>query len=488
MKRITTLAAMLMILCGANGQLYIPENGLSTTGSGTSKTVAIGGTLNDAATSIDFGSSFSNSKFLFKKGSSNYLFVDNNGKIGIGTASPSVLVDITNGTNSFKFDPGTSVMTISGANGTLGQMPRMILGFNGDANAAFSFLTYTHDNLALSFDSYHNGSSWVSSSVSGNFSLYKVGTELIIGYKQGISAGTTFGGYELTDAVRFSSDGKLGIGGAPGSSKLFVNGTLKVDGTAASQVQFTGSNPYNPGFVFNGTTSNLHTYTFDSQNFSVGTDGNTRIGNGSSVIFYNNSTLQPYQQSMIIKRSWPGIGDATSLIVDNDVLNAVPSTYRIASFKLTGTEKAWIDQTGGAWFNGIVSIGTNLTNSSYKLFVETGIRTRKVRVDQQTWPDYVFHQDYDLLPLTEVEKFIQKNNHLPEVPSSKEVEQDGLDLGDNQSILLKKIEELTLYIIDQNKKIEEQQQQIKSLQQQQNAIKNLQEELEKIKMQLGNKK
>lgn len=103
---------------------------------------------------------------------------------------------------------------------------------------------------------------------------------------------------------------------------------------------------------------------------------------------------------------------------------------------------------------GNIGIGTaNINDPAYKLYVEAGIRTRKVKVDQTVWSDYVFEVGYPLRSLKEVEQFIRDNHHLPEVPSAAEVEQNGLDLGDNQATLLKKIEELTLYLIDANKVI-----------------------------------
>ncbi|HEX2608667.1 MAG TPA: hypothetical protein VHK91_14870, partial [Flavisolibacter sp.] len=105
--------------------------------------------------------------------------------------------------------------------------------------------------------------------------------------------------------------------------------------------------------------------------------------------------------------------------------------------------------------NGSVGIGTSNTNDpSFRLFVETGIRTRRVKVDAYAWADYVFHPGYQLNSLPEVEHFINTHQHLPDVPSAAEVEKNGLDLGDTQALLLKKIEELTLYLIVQNKKIE----------------------------------
>jgi hypothetical protein len=119
--------------------------------------------------------------------------------------------------------------------------------------------------------------------------------------------------------------------------------------------------------------------------------------------------------------------------------------------------------------DGNVGIGTiNVNDVDYKLFVEGSIRTRKVRVDALTWPDYVFQPSYNLRPLKEVEQFIQKNSHLPDVPSAAVVEKEGVDLGDNQAVLLRKIEELTLYIIEQNKRLEEQEKRIRQLEQRAN--------------------
>jgi hypothetical protein len=113
---------------------------------------------------------------------------------------------------------------------------------------------------------------------------------------------------------------------------------------------------------------------------------------------------------------------------------------------------------------GKVGIGTvNTNDAGYKLFVETGIRTRKVKVDQSTWADYVFQTNYRLRPLSEVEQYIKQYHHLPEVPSADEVAKEGLNLGDNQAMLLKKIEELTLYVIEQNKKMQALEAEVKSM-------------------------
>jgi hypothetical protein len=108
--------------------------------------------------------------------------------------------------------------------------------------------------------------------------------------------------------------------------------------------------------------------------------------------------------------------------------------------------------------SGVVTIGdgTLCTPTGYKLFVEQGILTEKVKVAvncSTAWADYVFANDYKLKPLSEVESFINENKHLPNVPSASELVKEGLDLGKMQATQMEKIEELTLYLIEMKKEI-----------------------------------
>lgn len=109
------------------------------------------------------------------------------------------------------------------------------------------------------------------------------------------------------------------------------------------------------------------------------------------------------------------------------------------------------------------NVGIGITEPAEKLAVNGNILAKKVKVTATGWPDYVFHPSYRLMPLDKLEQFIKANHHLPEVVSAAEVEKNGLDIGDNQAALLKKIEELTLYVIDLKKTLDEQQQKIKAL-------------------------
>ena len=91
------------------------------------------------------------------------------------------------------------------------------------------------------------------------------------------------------------------------------------------------------------------------------------------------------------------------------------------------------------------------------------LHARKIKVDTQTWPDYVFSDKYSLMPLLEVEKFIQTEKHLPNIPSENEMVLNGIDLSEMNILLMEKIEELVLYSIDQQKQINQLIYQVKEL-------------------------
>jgi hypothetical protein len=102
--------------------------------------------------------------------------------------------------------------------------------------------------------------------------------------------------------------------------------------------------------------------------------------------------------------------------------------------------------------NGNLGIGT--ASPTEKLSVNGKIRAHEIKVETSGWPDYVFAKGYQLTSLEETEKHIKEKGHLPGIPSAEEVKANGVDLGEMNAKLLKKIEELTLHLIEQNKKIE----------------------------------
>jgi hypothetical protein len=102
--------------------------------------------------------------------------------------------------------------------------------------------------------------------------------------------------------------------------------------------------------------------------------------------------------------------------------------------------------------DGNVGIGTRLTNNpnNYKLAVNGVIGAKEVQIENtsSTWADYVFEPTYKLMSLQELQLYIASNKHLPEIPSAEEVKNNGHKLGEMDVLLLKKVEELTLYIIE----------------------------------------
>jgi len=115
-----------------------------------------------------------------------------------------------------------------------------------------------------------------------------------------------------------------------------------------------------------------------------------------------------------------------------------------------GLVKAWT--ASGANINyvaGAVSIGTTTAPTGFKLAVGGKAIVEEIVVMLQgTWPDYVFEKDYQLPSLEELQLYIAKHKHLPGVPSAKEVKENGVSIGEMNAILLQKIEELTLHVIN----------------------------------------
>jgi hypothetical protein len=193
--------------------------------------------------------------------------------------------------------------------------------------------------------------------------------------------------------------------------------------------------------------------------FKLTNNGNTMIGNGTE----NGSKLQVNGTFSVATLA---TATNTDFAVSVDALgNFHKTTNTIAAniLNISGLTTNYIPKYSGnsvfgnslLFDNGTsVGIGTITPSSNYKLAVEGMIGARKIKVTQVTpWADYVFNDDYKLQSLPDLELFIKANKHLPEVPSAEQVEKEGIDLGDNQALLLKKIEELTLYMIEMKKEL-----------------------------------
>ena len=128
--------------------------------------------------------------------------------------------------------------------------------------------------------------------------------------------------------------------------------------------------------------------------------------------------------------------------------------------------------SGDCYISSDLRIGTTTQATGYSLSVNGKVACTEVLVDNlANWPDYVFAEDYNLMSIEELEKSINENNHLPGVPSAAHIEENGLLLGDMQKKLMEKIEELTLYTIQQNKKVNALLERVESLEKENASLK-----------------
>ena len=169
-----------------------------------------------------------------------------------------------------------------------------------------------------------------------------------------------------------------------------------------------------------------------------------------------------FKNSMVIEVVQPANSQAnyatiaTMLIEDSFIANDISSVL----LKADGNKNEV-----GLSLDHIGNVGIGTTSPDSKLSVVGQIHSQEVKVDLNgaVAPDYVFEKDYDLISIAEVEQFINTEGHLPKVPSAKELERDGLNLKEMNLKLLEKIEELTLYIIEQNKELKQVNQRLNTL-------------------------
>ncbi|HEX8563701.1 MAG TPA: hypothetical protein VF676_12050 [Flavobacterium sp.] len=202
--------------------------------------------------------------------------------------------------------------------------------------------------------------------------------------------------------------------------------------------------------TFNGQGAGLHNNTGNYNVFvgagagaaSEGGHRNTYIGSGAGMEEGNNGS------GNVFLGFYAGFSEQSTsnkLVIGNDeYIQLIWGDFALNQLKLNG--KVGIGYNFGSYPT--ASGGINLSN--YNLFVKGGLLAEEVRVST-TWADYVFNDDYKLPTLEEVEKHIVEKGHLINVPSAKQVEADGIELGNMAKIQQEKIEELTLYIIEQHK-------------------------------------
>ena len=235
---------------------------------------------------------------------------------------------------------------------------------------------------------------------------------------------------------------------------IFFSILCGLNANAQSSWSLTGNSGTNATTNFLGTTDNQDLVFRSNNNERLAIDKNGRIGIGRGM-----NTLSTWANT---DNNYELVSEGSSLFVTGEneysfkVYNA-PNDYthiRVDSDQ----QNVFLQEDNGFTIVGSKIIPSCSDCNNYKLFVKDGIRTEKVKVDiaaSNGWADYVFKKDYKLMPINELDQFITKNGHLPEVPTTEEAIKNGIELKEMNILLLKKIEELTLYTIEQQKKIEE---------------------------------
>ncbi len=174
--------------------------------------------------------------------------------------------------------------------------------------------------------------------------------------------------------------------------------------------------------------------------------GHSTVGGGSNLHFRLLNSSGGY-------REYGGIG---AYITDNTLGSEDGALTFYTTYQGAHRQRRMTLTAGGN-----LGIGTS-NPGTWKLAVKGKIRAEEIKVETG-WADYVFKEEYDLPTLEEVEKHIKEKGHLINIPSAKEVAKNGIQLGEMNKLLLEKIEELTLYVIELKKENESQQQEIEQL-------------------------
>ncbi|MBQ6765078.1 MAG: hypothetical protein IJP45_07845 [Paludibacteraceae bacterium] len=265
---------------------------------------------------------------------------------------------------------------------------------------------------------------------------------------------------------------KVGIGITSPSERLHINkGALKIGNTSSQADRSINLLKFGDGnYIHIGEWEADDMLSFKANRYNF-TNGNVGIGitnpqykldingkmflhadaTGYSYLHWNSHTLvmgtpaETYAVSKIALK--PGGCNQDSLYSEIKMYTAYNTTNHVAKIKLNTMENCWINTPG------YIGIGTESPRD--KLDVRGTIRADAIIVYEIDGADYVFDKSYTLRSLEELQQYIHENQHLPEIPSATEMQEKGVNMNELQIQLLQKIEELTLYIIQQEQRIQE---------------------------------
>ncbi|UII22652.1 hypothetical protein [Fulvivirga ligni] len=299
--------------------------------------------------------------------------------------------------------------------------------------------------------------------------------------------------------VQSSNNGNVGIGTQDPTATLHVNGdiawgssgsklspagTIELKGAGTPYIDFSNSSA--DDFDARIMLKDDNKLGLTGANFGVGTNsplsllsiykanvGTNTDGLDHSLLYLNNGNER--DGSIVIKSHGAHKDEVIGALKFHsspDALNYSQSAIKaLANQDATANALAFYTASSNSQQEGTEvmriqgdRIGILTPNPDAKLTVNGDIHAKEVRVDLNfPAPDYVFQPDYSLVPLVDVKKYIQENHHLSEVPSATEMEENGIDVASMNMLLLKKVEELTLYLIKQNEINQKQAEEIEAL-------------------------
>ena len=364
----------------------------------------------------------------------------------------------------------TYVGSLAGSAGSTAAQNTFIGASTGSTNtgAANTFIGYQagQNNQAGGFNVF------IGSSAGGN-NTSGIGN-LFIGQQAGL--GNTTGNYNL---FMGNGSGSATVGGA-GNTAIGDGSLLRNSAGARNTAigQYAGVESKSDENVFIGFAADVTPSTPNLTN-AVAIGARARVSQSNSIVLGANANVgignsAPANKLEITQGTAGNSGLRFTNLTSSSTASAVNQTKfltvnaqgDVILGSLNSSARVGADESAGSW----TAAGENITNTNtggviigpgvsktpvgYRLFVADGILTEKVKVAVKStddWSDRVFESGYRLRKLSEVETFINREKHLPGVPSAAEVVKEGIDVGQIQAKLLEKVEELTLYVIDLKK-------------------------------------
>lgn len=472
-------------LAGTNGNIFLNPN-LST----PDDRIMIGGAINTGdgqkvliRTSADGGNSYTN------------VLVERSGMIGLGNSGvPSGGWWV--GAPAIRNFPDGRVGIIS---------PAFYYGQDNGPYASSQLLTtVSNTNEWFTADAYPNGQNYyyfgtVLNGTYGPYAAYKRAPLRISARELQFFTSAT-----EVEAGRFTEAGNLLLGtGNDNGSRLQVNGTIfQASGATAS---------FGNGLYFDQLNSSPRIFAGSEIIYQSNNAGDQHLFENSIGTAFTGTlvTMDPggypalpdNQLTLKVLGKEGAIGLNVNMLGYTGIGTFTPTaqlhttgTVRFAGLTPDSSQTRVLvsDANGNLFYRNLSSWASNgVFNSS--LAVKGILSAQQVKLMPVGWADYVFDKTYHLPSLAEVDRYIKQNNHLPGIPAAAEVKQNGIDVGESQAALLKKVEELTLYAISQDKRLEAQNQQLKKqqeeieqLKKQNNELKTIKREIAEMKKHIGN--